>query len=110
MSVATKSKQHLNVNDNDSFPTLASAPSAKVASATLKTPRKKAGKKASPVHQRTNSRDAVDAMDDTGTNFSEVSGDKAKAILAEVQRKKDEAQAESTAMGAAEAVLGGDSD
>ena len=39
-------------------------------------------------------------------DFSEISGEKAKAVLEEVKRKRDEAQAESTAMGAAEAVLG----
>lgn len=40
-----------------------------------------------------------------GGNFSEISGDKARVYLEEVKRKKDEEQAESTAMGAAEAVL-----
>jgi terminal uridylyltransferase len=40
-------------------------------------------------------------------NFNEISGDKAQAILEEFRRKKAEAQAESTAFGAAEAVLSG---
>lgn len=42
-------------------------------------------------------------------NWSEISGDEARRVLEDVQRRRDEAQAESTAMGAAEAVLG-DSD
>ncbi|EMC92943.1 hypothetical protein BAUCODRAFT_77162 [Baudoinia panamericana UAMH 10762] len=41
-------------------------------------------------------------------NVSEISGDRAKAYLEEVKRKKADADAERTATGAAEAVLGDD--
>lgn len=74
----------LNVKDDDAFPSLGTASG-------------KSSKRRSP-HKRTPS----------AGEWSEISGDKAKAVLDEVKRKKDEAQAESTAMGAAEAVLGDD--
>ena len=41
-------------------------------------------------------------------DMSEVSGDRAKAIVDEARRKKAETDAEHTATGAAEAVLGDD--
>lgn len=44
----------------------------------------------------------------TGGNFAAISGDAALAYLDDFRRKKAEAQAESTAMGAAEAVLSED--
>lgn len=70
----------LDVNDNEAFPTLGgSKPSKK------KVPRPREG----------------------GEEFSEISGARAQAHLEEVKRLKDEAQAESTATGAAEAVLNG---
>ena len=70
----------LDVHDNDAFPTLGAAKPSK-----KKIPRPR----------------------EDGEEFSEISGDKAKAYLEEVKRMKDEAQAESTAKGAAEAVLQG---
>jgi terminal uridylyltransferase len=66
-----------NVDDNDAFPSLGKP---------LASPGKKK---------------------ESQTNFSEISGDKARAYLEEVKRKKDEAQAESTATLAAESVLDG---
>ena len=72
----------LDIHDNNAFPSLS--------------PAKPSKKKLSQAHN-------------PNDEFSEISGDKAKALLEEVKRKKDEAQAESTATGAAEAVLG-DSD
>ena len=81
----------LNVKDADAFPTLGAASSSASSSAS------KSSKRRSP-HKRNPSTGAGE--------WSEISGDKAKAVLDEVKRKKDEAQAESTAMGAAEAVLG----
>lgn len=74
----------LNVKDNNAFPTLCAASSTKPS-----------GKRRSP--QKRNPSEG---------EWSEISGDKAKAVLDEVKRKKDEAQAESTALGAAQAVLG----
>jgi terminal uridylyltransferase len=53
-----------------------------------------------------NKKKAPNALE-AGEEFSEISGDQAKAHLAEVKRMKDEEQAESTAKGAAEAVLNG---
>ena len=82
-----KSPNSLNVKDNDAFPSLGSSSGTKFS------------KRRSP-HKRSPS----------AGEWSEISGDKAKAVLDEVKRKKDEAQAESTAMGAAEAVLVGDDD
>ena len=73
-------KRALNVDDNEAFPNLGGAKPSK--------------KKASRSR-------------DEGEEFSEISGEKAKAYLEEVKRMKDEAQAESTATGAAEAVLSG---
>lgn len=74
----------LNVADNDAFPTLGAA-------------------KPKPA------RNASKQIDDVPSeNASEISGDRAKAYLAELQRKKADAHAELTAMGAAESVLGDD--
>jgi terminal uridylyltransferase len=70
----------LDVHDNEAFPTLGAAQPSK-----KKTPRPR----------------------EDGEEFSEISGDRAKAHLEEIKRMKDEAQAESTAKGAAEAVLKG---
>ena len=70
----------LDLHDNEAFPTLGA----------MKPTKKKA------PHAR-----------EADEEFSEISGDKAKAHLAEVKRMKDEEQAESTAKGAAEAVLNG---
>jgi terminal uridylyltransferase len=69
----------LDVHDSDVFPTLGAAKPSK------KMPRPR----------------------EEGEEFSEISGDRAKAHLEEIKRMKDEAQAESTAKGAAEAVLNG---
>ncbi|KAK5169395.1 uncharacterized protein LTR77_005370 [Saxophila tyrrhenica] len=77
-----------NPGDNDAFPAL-STPSPKGPQ-----PKKKSRK--SPQETK-----------DVGDDFSEISGDKAKAILEEVKRKKDEKQAEDTATLAAESVLDG---
>lgn len=81
-SPATTNAHALNVADNNAFPTLGSAKP----------------KKTSLSHKRAPSEG----------EFSEITGEKAKAVLDEVKRKKDEAQAESTAMGAAQAVLDGE--
>ncbi|KAK3705457.1 hypothetical protein LTR37_013274 [Vermiconidia calcicola] len=51
---------------------------------------------------------AVSQVHNPSDEFGEISGDKAKALLEEVKRKKYKAQAESTATLAAEAVLGDD--
>ncbi|KAK0249093.1 hypothetical protein LTS09_015766 [Friedmanniomyces endolithicus] len=72
-----------NVTDQDAFPTLGGAKA--------KLPARSSAHKGSEKGQ-------------TG----EISGDRARACLAEVKRKKAEADAESTATGAAEAVLGGE--
>ena len=79
----------LNLHDNEAFPTLGAT---------------KQTKKRAP-HARETAREAAGRQ--TGEEFSEISGDKATAHLAEVKRMKDEEQAESTAKGAAEAVLNG---
>ncbi len=76
-----------NPSDNDAFPALSTPPA--------KAPRSKRNKKSPPE------------IKDDATNYSEISGDKARLILEEVKRKKDEAQAESTATLAAESVLNG---
>ncbi|KAK1066275.1 hypothetical protein LTR74_007323 [Friedmanniomyces endolithicus] len=73
----------LNVTDQDAFPTLGGAK----AKPSARTPASKGYEKGQ-----------------TG----EISGDRARAYLAEVKRKKAEADAESTGTGAAEAVLGGE--
>ncbi|KAK5125741.1 hypothetical protein LTR85_012015 [Meristemomyces frigidus] len=72
----------LNMADSDSFPALGAAKP------------KKNGHKQS-----------VDLNED---NSSEISGDRAKAYLEELKRKKADAHAEFTATAAAEAVLGGE--
>ncbi|KAK0904668.1 hypothetical protein LTR57_018638 [Friedmanniomyces endolithicus] len=72
-----------NVTDQDAFPTLGGSKA--------KLPARSSAHKGSEKGQ-------------TG----EISGDRARAYLAEVKRKKAEADAESTATGAAEAVLGGE--
>lgn len=77
----------INTQDNEAFPAL-STPAARA------TPTKR--KKKSPDHIR-----------DDDTNYSEISGDKAKAILERVKQERDEKQAESTATLAAESVLSG---
>jgi terminal uridylyltransferase len=69
------------VNDNVAFPTLGAAKPSK--------------------------KKALRSREEAGEEFSEISGERAKAHLEEVKRMKDEAQAESTATGAAEAVLSG---
>ncbi|KAK0304712.1 hypothetical protein LTR01_007211 [Friedmanniomyces endolithicus] len=73
-----------NVTDQDAFPTLGGAKPAKP-------PARSPASKGSEKGQ-------------TG----EISGDRARAYLAELKRKKAEADAETTATGAAEAVLGGE--
>ena len=75
-------KKSLNVHDTEAFPSLGPARSAK----------NKRGLHHDPP------------MDE----YSEISGEKAKKVLEEVQRKKVDAQMESTATGAAESVLGDD--
>lgn len=79
-----KQPKQLNVQDNDAFPTLAAQPKLK---------------KKQAVRARESS------AREPGEEYGEISGATAKAYLEEVKRKRDEAQAESTAMGAAEAVL-----
>ena len=79
----------LDLHDNEAFPTLEAT---------------KQSKKRAP-NARETAREA--AARQIGEEFSEISGDKAMAHLAEVKRMKDEEQAESTAKGAAEAVLDG---
>lgn len=79
----TPKSSALNVKDDDAFPSLGSGST-------------KSSSKKRSSHKRTPSQG----------EWSEISGDQAKAVLDEVKRKRDEAQAESTAMGAAEAVLG----
>ena len=76
--------QKLNTADADAFPSLSSAAKTKPA----KTPRYKES--------------AIPSAD-----VSEISGERAKAVLVEWKRKNDEKHAESTAVGAAEAVLEG---
>ena len=75
----SKSKA-LNVQDSDAFPAL--GPSGKP-SKKMRSPR----------------------VNTDTEEFSEISGEKAKAVLEKAKRKKAKAQVESTAMGAAEAVL-----
>ncbi|KAK5722966.1 hypothetical protein LTR17_014098 [Elasticomyces elasticus] len=73
----------LNVADKEAFPTLGGA-------------KPKFGARSTKTQQ----------LDDG--QMSEISGDRARAYLEEVKRKKAEADAEMTATGAAEAVLGGE--
>lgn len=76
------SSKALNTKDEDAFPALG-APKAT-----------KSGAKAK--------------ADGLNKNMSEISGDRAKAVLDDFKRKKEEEQGELTAAGAAEAVLGDD--
>lgn len=71
--------KRLDVKDNGAFPTLATA-------------------KPRPANSK----------NEPAANQSEISGDRAKAYLEELRRKRAEVQAEQTAYGAAESVLGGD--
>ncbi|KAK3112995.1 hypothetical protein LTR53_010142 [Teratosphaeriaceae sp. CCFEE 6253] len=73
----------INVTDNDAFPTLGAG-------------------KAKPQARKATTKEA-----DAG-EMSVISGDRAKAYLEQVKRKKAEADVESTAKGAAEAVLDGE--
>ena len=66
------------MNDNEAFPSLG-APSAK---------------------------DKVPPPQSPARNWGVISGAKAAAVLEEVRKKKDEREAETTATGAAKAVLG----
>ncbi|KAK5680236.1 hypothetical protein LTS10_007163 [Elasticomyces elasticus] len=73
----------LNVADKEAFPTLGGA------------------------KPKFGARNTKTQQSDDG-QMSEISGDRARAYLEEVKRKKAEADAEMTATGAAEAVLGGE--
>lgn len=86
-----KPKQSLDVQDQDSFPSLSDAKSA-------------------PNNRRQKSVGGSAAGKVQNVNFNEISGDQAAAYLEEFRRKKAEAQAESTAHGIAESVLSGDDD
>jgi terminal uridylyltransferase len=74
-----------NIDDNDAFPSLGG-----------------------PGSRSTPGKKKVQQIRDVSSDFSEISGDKARAVLDEVKRKKDEAAAETTATLAAESVLDGD--